>query len=63
MCNTGNEDVICQLQNTKSNFPKLCKIYARQNQKTNLIHFHINLIETVALIFHSKVVVGSSFFG
>ena len=33
MCNTGNEMVICQLQNAKSNFPKLCKVYARQNKK------------------------------
>ena len=33
MCNTGNEIVKCQLQNAKSNFPKLCKVYARQNQR------------------------------
>ena len=33
MCNTGNEIVICQLQNAESSFPKLCKAYARQNQK------------------------------
>ena len=33
MCNTGNEMVISQLQNTKSNFPKLCKVYARKNKK------------------------------
>ena len=57
MCNTGNEIVICQLQNAESSFPKLCKAYARQNQKkTNLIHLHINLVETIASIFHSKVV-------
>ena len=56
MCNTGNEIVICQLQNAKSNFPKLCKVYAKQNQKTNLIYLHINLVETIALIFHPKVV-------
>ena len=43
-------------ENTKSNFAKICKAYARQNQKTNLIHLHINLVETIALIFHSKVV-------
>ena len=56
MCNTGNEIVICQLQNAKSNFPKLCKVYTRQSQKTNLIHLHRNLVETIALIFHSKVI-------
>ena len=50
MCNTGNKIVICQLQNAKSNFPKFCKVYARQNQKTNLIHLHIYLVETIALI-------------
>ena len=33
MCNTGNKIVICQLQNAKSNFPKLCKVYARKNKK------------------------------
>ena len=53
MCNTGNKIVICQLQNAKSNFPKFCKVYA-QNQKTNLIHLHIHLVETIALILHSK---------
>ena len=56
MCNTGNEIVICQLQNAKSNFPKLCKVYTRQSQKTNLIHLHRNLVETIALIIHSKVI-------
>ena len=48
--------MICQLQNTKSKFPKFYKVYARQNQKTNLIHLHIHLVETIALIFLSKVV-------
>ena len=47
---------LCQLQNAKSNFPKFCKVYAQQNQKTNLIHLHINLVETIALILLSKVV-------
>ena len=56
MCNIGKEIVICQLQNAKSNFPKLCKVYARQNQKTDLIHLHLSLVETIALIFYSKVV-------
>ena len=56
MCNTGNKIVICQLQNAKSNFPRFCKVYGRQNQKRNLIHLHICLVETIALIFHSKVV-------
>ena len=45
---------LCQLQNAKSNFPKFCKVYA-QNQKTSLIHLHIYLVETIALILHSKV--------
>ena len=56
MCNTGKKIVICQLQNAKSNFPKFCKVYARQNQKTNQIHLHIHLVETIALILLSKVV-------
>ena len=46
---------LCQLQNAKLNFPKFCKVYA-QNQKTNLIHLHIHLLETIALILHSKVI-------
>ena len=46
---------LCQLQNTKPNFLKFCKVYA-QNQKTNLIHLHIHLVESIALIFHSKVI-------
>ena len=56
MCNAGNQIMICQLQNAKSNFSKFCKVYARQNQKTNLIHLHIYLAETIALILYSKVV-------
>ena len=48
--------MICQLGNAKSNFPKLCNVYAGQNQTINLIHLHIYLVETIALIFHSKVV-------
>ena len=56
MCNAGHQILICQLQNAKSNFPKFCKVYARQNQKTNLIHLHIYLPETIALILYSKVV-------
>ena len=56
MCYTGNKIAICQLQNEKSNFPKFCKGYARQNQKANLIHLHIHLVETIALILLSKVV-------
>ena len=56
MCNIGKKFVICQLQNAKSNFSKFCKIYARQNQKTNLIHLNIHLVETIALILLSKMV-------
>ena len=56
MCNTGNKIVICLLQNENSSFPKFCKVYPRKNQKTNLIHLHIHLVETIALILHSKVV-------
>ena len=33
MYNTGNKIVVCQLQNAKSNFPKFCKVYARQKSK------------------------------
>ena len=46
---------LCQLQNEKPNFPKFCKLY-KQNQKTNLIHLHIHLVETIALISDSKVI-------
>ena len=56
MCNAGNKIMICQLQNAKSNFPKFWKVYVRQNQKTNPIQLHIHLVETIALILHSKVV-------
>ena len=46
------------MSNTKYQieFSKFCKVYARQNQKINLIHLHIHLVETIALILHSKVV-------
>ena len=30
--------------------------FTKLNQKTNLIHLHIHLVETIALILHSKVV-------
>ena len=33
MHNTGDKPVIRQLQSTKSNFLKFCKVYAWQNQK------------------------------
>ena len=56
MCNTGNKIMICQLQNAKSNFPKFCKVYARQNQKANPIQLHIHLVGNIALILHAKVV-------
>ena len=46
MYNTENKLVICLLQNAKSNFPRLCKAYARQNQKTNLMYLYIHLVET-----------------
>ena len=56
MYNTGNKIVICQLQTAKSNFSNFCKVYAGQNQKTNLIHLYIHLVETFALLLHSKIV-------
>ena len=56
MCNTGNKIVICLLQNENLNFPNFCKVYPRKNQKTNLIHLHIHLVETIALILHSRVI-------
>ena len=56
MRNSGQKFVICQQQNAKSNFSKFCKVYARQNPKTNLIHLNIHLVETIALILFSKVV-------
>ena len=61
MCYTGNKIVIWQLQNAKTNFPKFCKVYARQNQKTNLIHLNLHSAETIALILHSKVIFKKSF--
>ena len=33
MYNTGNQIVICQLQNAKSNFPKFCNVDAWQKTK------------------------------
>ena len=57
MYNTGNKIVISQLQNAKSDFSKLCKVYARQNQKANLIH----LVETFTLILHLKIVLKKLF--
>ena len=56
--NTGNEIVICQLQNAKSNFPKLCKFYTRQKTKckSGIFIQYIHLAETFALIFDSKIV-------
>ena len=56
MCNTGKKIAICLLQNASPNFPMFCKAYARQNKKTNLIDLHIYLVETIALILHSKIV-------
>ena len=46
MYNTGKNLVIAQLQNAKSNFPKFCKVYARQNKKTNRIYLYLHLVET-----------------
>ena len=54
MNNREKKLAICLLQNAKSNFPKFCKIYASQNQKTNLIYLYIHLVETFALVLHSK---------
>ena len=31
-------------------------MHGKIKKKTNLIHLHINLVETIASIFHSKVV-------
>ena len=56
MCNTINKVLIWELQYAKLNFPKFCKVDARQNQKTNLKNLHIHLVKTIALILHSKVV-------
>ena len=47
MYNAENKLVICQLENAKWNFPRFYKVYARQNQKANLIYLHIHLAETV----------------
>ena len=54
-CNTESKTVIFQLQDAKLNFPKFCKVYVRQNQKTNLIYLHIRLVEAIALNLHSKL--------
>ena len=57
MYSTGNKLVICQLQNAKSNFPKFWKVYAPQDQKTNLNYYK----HLVALIFHSKIIFNKLF--
>ena len=56
MYNTGNKIVICQLQNAISNFPKFCKVCARQKSKKNLAHLYMSLVESFALILNSKTV-------
>ena len=48
--------VICQLQNAKSNFPKFCKVHAPQKTKYKSGIFIEHLVETFALILHSKIV-------
>ena len=42
MYDIGNKIVICQIQNAKSNFPKFCKVYARQKTKykSDIIMIH-----------------------
>ena len=62
MYNTEHKLVKRQLQNAKSNFPKFCKVYARQNQKTSLTYLYIQLVETFALILHLKIVFKNLFF-
>ena len=62
MYNTEHKLVKRQLQNPKSNFPKFCKVYARQNQKTSLTCLYIQLVETFALILHLKIVFKNLFF-
>ena len=61
MFNTGNKLVIYELQNAKSNFPKFSKVYARENQKTDLIYLYIHVAETFALILHTKSVFNKLF--
>ena len=39
MDNTGNKIVICQLQNAKSNFPKLAKFMHDKNKKNKPVTF------------------------
>ena len=58
MYNTGNklETRDMSTKNVKSNFLKFCKVYPRQNQKTNLIYLYVQLVETFALILRSKIV-------
>ena len=35
---------------------KFCKVYARQNQKTNMIYLYKHAVETFTLILLSKIV-------
>ena len=48
--------MICQLQNEQIEFSKVLQSLCTAKSKKNLIHLHIYLVETIALILLSKVV-------
>ena len=56
MYNTGKKILICQIQNSKYNFPKFCNVYARQKSKTKPDAFTSALVETFALILNLKII-------
>ena len=56
MHNTGNKLVICQSQMQNQIFQSSAKFMHGKIEKTNLIFLYIHLVETVALILHSKIV-------
>ena len=61
MYDAGNKIVICQLQNEKSNFPKISKFIHGKKQNTNLVYLYIHLVETFALVLNSKIILKKLF--
>ena len=51
MCNAGNKIRDMPTTKCKIEFSKFCKVYARQNQKTNLVHLHIHLKENYTFLY------------
>ena len=56
MCNTGNKIVIDNYKMRCRIFQSSSRFVHSKNQKTNLVHLYINLVETFALILNLKIV-------